>query len=423
MRRSTLCFFALSVLGLKPVVADQPAEKTFSWPVVGTIKRSFDFPDARNALLELPILEVNSKPLYILSCRGRDLLDDPDFEYTGDFECRLRSLYSADLYSTLLTHNPMQERSWESRGRFISESLYGQCADYPEYGRVRHFRLRGMKLTLALSRITFERARRPGGQEESELLKSFHLEVAIEPDPGALSTIAEDVPFAEPPSLPLNGDVVHGYACAEIRRSHIKGEVTKEYIRKQGLEPPYPRIESVTREANLPGPNTEFLFANAPLPRPARGFYMPIRNDRSEIVYEFECSSTEPINKWGISCGLFEKGKATNLLQDSIDPYSRLDPATILPEQLDSQCAMYPDWGAVRVFRLRGFRLQLTLKDAVFVPELSSRGGKSVKLVGLIAHAEQDPSATAPVAEPPRYAYWGFLGRGHSCRELIPAPR
>lgn len=408
---------------MKPVVADESAEKTFSWPAVGTMRRSFNFPEARNALLELPILGVNSKPLYLLSCRGRDLHHDPDFEYTGDFECRLKSLYSTDRYSTLLTYNPLQERSWESRGRFISESLYGQCADYPEYGRVRHFRLRGMKLTVELSRITFERAHRPGDLEESELLKSFRLEVAIERDPSALSTIAEDVPFAEPPSLPLNGDVVRGYACAEVRSNHIRGEVSKEYIKRHGLEPPYPRIESVTRKANLPGQNTEFQFADAPLPRAAQGFYMPIRDDRSEILYEFECSSTEPINEWGISCGLFEKGKGTNLLLDSIDPYSRLDPATILPDQLDSKCAIYPDWGAVRVFRLRGFRLQLALKDAVFAPGRSSSSGKTLKSVGLIAHVEQDPSATAPVAEPPRYAYWGFLGRGHSCEEPIPIPQ
>jgi len=394
----------------------------YAWPNVVGMKKSVDFPVAKNAIVELPVLGTQGRPLYVLECRGRGINIDRDFEYTGDFECRLKSLYTIDRYSTLLTEDPLQERSWESRGRFLSEELTAGCSEYPEYGRLRHFRLRGMTLTLELSQMSFEDLPRPGDQERAKLLSAFRLTVVVQPDPDALSTIAEEAPFAPPSPLTSEGNVVRGYRCDRILRRHINGLISEQYLKENQLEPPYPNIERAVREASLPGQNSEFQFADAPLPAAAQGFYLPIQDDRGQVAYEFECSSTEPINRWGIQCGLFAKGKQTNLLQDSTDPYSRMDRATILPEQLNANCANYPDWGAKRTFRLRGLSLELILKDPVPVRSHGNRGGEELKRVDMIVRVEPDPASTSPVAEAPRYAYWGFLGPSHGCSEptLVP---
>ena len=173
------------------------------WPEVARARRTFDFPDARNASVRLKIRGTNRRPLYLLQCQTRDNARNSNFAYSGDFECRLTSLYSSDAYSTLLTDDPQQSRDWQSRGRVFAEHLIGRCGDYPEYGRVRSFRLRRMKLTLEFSHLRFVQGRRTQNPSEPEtsLLESFRLEVRVEPAPDTLSEIAEPVPYGEPPLL------------------------------------------------------------------------------------------------------------------------------------------------------------------------------------------------------------------------------
>jgi len=159
----------------------------------------------------------------------------------------------------------------------------------------------------------------------------------------------------------------------------------------------------------LPGSNEDFDFAVKPLTPGMRGFYMPVLDKQRQIAYEFECSSTEPIMRWGISCGLFPAGRDVNLLADSSDPFSRIDRATIFPEQIDGVCADYPDWGAERVFRLRGFRLIVRLNKPQFTPSDWDWYGKGMKQVEMSVEVQTDKSATSPVAAFPPHAYWGFL--------------
>jgi hypothetical protein len=137
--------------------------------------------------------------LYRLECHGGGYEGDPQFDYSGDFECRLASLYTEDPYSTLFTENPNQSRDWQSRARFLAEELIGACAEYPEYGRIRTFRLRGMRITLGLADITFV-LREPSGAEVSSppALESFRFDLRVEPDGTAGSAIAEPVPYVEP---------------------------------------------------------------------------------------------------------------------------------------------------------------------------------------------------------------------------------
>jgi hypothetical protein len=172
----------------------------------------------------------------------------------------------------------------------------------------------------------------------------------------------------------------------------------------------------------LPGPNETFEFADKPSPLAARGFDLPIRDVSGRIAYRVECSSVVPIVRYGISCGLFETGNENNLLADSRDAYSLINRADIYPEQLEGKCADYPDWGAERLFRLRGFRLIVRMIDPVFISSPEDWGGKGLQRVEMTVEIERDETASSPVATAPKYAYWNFIPHPNACEVPITNP-
>lgn len=215
MRTPVFAFALYALLGAG-VMSD--SLKPREWPLVGHLDRSYEFKDADHALLRLPIKSLEGKPLYLLDCEGREIPKKPEFEFSGDFECRLTSLYSTGPeHSTLLTDNPEQQRDWESRGRFLSDELYGKCADYPEYGRIRRFRLRAMEIRFELSNLVFARGRRLGDTWDYDLLRSFHFRVTVQPDKSATSPIAEKVPYEQPREL-FPGKDGSPLDCNTVRR-------------------------------------------------------------------------------------------------------------------------------------------------------------------------------------------------------------
>jgi len=402
----------LSLVVLCSAITGAQGSAHYEWPVVKGLEQSFEFSDASQARVELPILGEDGKPLYTLLCLGKGLFrTDRHFDHSGDFECRLNSTYSSstDNYSTLLTDNPVQERSWDSRGRFLWPELLGSCGRYPEYGRNRHFRLRGMELTLEITHI-------PTGSMASgpKEIKSFQLRVRVRPDPTAYSTIAAPVPY-EASDVPQ-------ILCNEVRTKHVPGIVTGEFIMQNGLGPPFPTVVHAEKKGFLPGQNEHFDFADKPLEGASRGFDLPVFDADGHVMYRFECSTTEPIMRWGVSCGFFETGKETNLLADSTDAYSGMNRATVLPEQIYGKCADYPDWGAERIFRLRGMKLTLRLSEPVFVPSDWDRGKQGLGKVEVTVEVTPDASASSPVAAPPEYADWESFPEANSCEKPILNP-
>ncbi|RJQ53428.1 MAG: hypothetical protein C4526_06590 [Nitrospiraceae bacterium] len=172
------------------------AEKK-TWPVVAKLQKSIYFEDASKAEAKITIAGIEGQPLYLIKCHTWLYESDPDFDYSGDFECRLTSLYSPNYYSTLFTDNPKQSRDWESRGRFLAEELYGKCGDYPEYGRKRQFRLRGMKITLAISDLKVRTIDNVVTRQRPRI-ETFRFDILVESDPTAPSEITAPVPYAEP---------------------------------------------------------------------------------------------------------------------------------------------------------------------------------------------------------------------------------
>jgi hypothetical protein len=157
-----------------------------SYPTIKPLQSTFDVPDVTKANVSMDIESTENLPAYHLQCHSAGYIGDPDFDYSGDFECRLSSIGNHDTYSTLLTEDAQQSRDWESRGRFFSADLRGDCALVPEFGANRNFKLRGMSLTLQITDPVFTQ----GGK-----LRSLKLTVTVRPDPGAQRRIAEIIPL------------------------------------------------------------------------------------------------------------------------------------------------------------------------------------------------------------------------------------
>jgi hypothetical protein len=121
--------------------------------------------------------------------------------YSGDFECRLHSSDNKDLESTLLTELTDADADWESRGRFLSEQLVAPSGDYKDFGRMRSFRLRGLKLEIRLSKVVFDEGER-SFSHVAPALKSFDLELVAMPDPTATSSVAATPPLPRRDRIP-----------------------------------------------------------------------------------------------------------------------------------------------------------------------------------------------------------------------------
>jgi len=196
--RNLIFVFLILLIGLDiGVTSIGDTESKRSWPVINPVKKTFHFIDHHEMGAKLRIVGIDGTPLYQLECylNAYDR-EDRDFNYSGNFECRLTSLYSKDRYSTLLTDQIHPTRDWQSRGRFLLEEITGKCAEYPDYGRVRHFRLRGMNLTLEIKNLKIKL----GSAAENapwyvDRIEKLDLDVTVIADPTVLSEIAEPTKY------------------------------------------------------------------------------------------------------------------------------------------------------------------------------------------------------------------------------------
>src|SRR5260221_4153629 len=141
--------FSVIVLAAACVCANTPRAGSPSWPVVQTLHRSFVIQEPSKAVVQTFIHDNSGADLYLFICRTGDDESVPGVNYVGDLDCRLMEAKGGEREENLLleTHAP-DVAAWYSRGRMLADELSGACAKYPEYGRLRHFRLRGMLLTL-----------------------------------------------------------------------------------------------------------------------------------------------------------------------------------------------------------------------------------------------------------------------------------
>jgi hypothetical protein len=175
-----------------------PGRTVGPWPEVKPFRAVFNVEDGQKPSLDIPIRSVDGRTAYQLECRNWRYEGNPDFSYSGDFECRLVARYEAMVHSTLLTEELHATRDWQSRARFRVPELLGRCGDYADYGRVRTFRLRGMRLRLELRNIRFAPSSRTV-DSRSPGLASFRFVIDVQPDLKAQTEIAASSSAPVPP--------------------------------------------------------------------------------------------------------------------------------------------------------------------------------------------------------------------------------
>ncbi len=136
------------------------------WPAMREFELSMgiSFLSHRNDV-EVPLYDVEGRIRYRFICRGDDRevdeatarrLREQGQDVRGDSLVPwwpLTCVLIPEGGRTNLLDSDGSNGPYQTRGRIAGEDLVGACADYPEYGRVRHFRLRGFELTVSFSDI------------------------------------------------------------------------------------------------------------------------------------------------------------------------------------------------------------------------------------------------------------------------------
>jgi hypothetical protein len=211
MKVCVLVPFSLFLASILPCAAQA------RWPQPLPLEADIFYPDGRTAALKVIIFVASGRPGYVIACHTLAFAEtDLDFSYSGDFECRLNSTERAADFgvSTLLTDNPRPTRDWESRGRFLLDEVIDACGDYPEYGRLRHFKLRGMQIGLEVSDLDPVEHPRDGVSK----FKSFRFKVQVTPDATATSSIAERPAYLDPLQPTSAGASLAVCRCDEVKR-------------------------------------------------------------------------------------------------------------------------------------------------------------------------------------------------------------
>lgn len=141
--------------------------------------------------IDVVVVTPRDIPIYKIECGTPDRSNGHVFEYSGDFQCRMIPWGKESSSSDLLSEVPKSTHDWQSRARFFANEVLGLCGSVPDFGRVRTFRLRGMKITLTMSNVEADESGRV------PTLREFDFRVAITPDPTAVSHIAEP-PVVDP---------------------------------------------------------------------------------------------------------------------------------------------------------------------------------------------------------------------------------
>ncbi len=160
-------------------------------------------------MLAFTIFGTNGQPMYLIQCGTGAMNDahsadnpaDSDlYYYSGDWDCQLKPVNEERPIPPTLFAEGVGGRDahWPNRGRFYAEELAGKCADYPEYGSVRHFVFRGMKISMSVTEI---RTNTPVPERETwavARLLSFRFDLRVEPDLAATTPLARPPDFEDP---------------------------------------------------------------------------------------------------------------------------------------------------------------------------------------------------------------------------------
>ena len=171
--------------------------ETPAWPQIIGFETEYRFDDPDKAQVDIKIVDENGNPKYMLECGSYFYDGNPDVAFSGDFECRLESLYSTETVSTLFAYDRKHTRDWENRALFYAEHFVGDCRYSPHGGKPRALRLRNMEIVLEIfeEKLAFEET---GGNRYAKFL-SFRFRVKVSRDDDATRHITDDIGFDDLP--------------------------------------------------------------------------------------------------------------------------------------------------------------------------------------------------------------------------------
>ena len=140
------------ILGSFLSSAELAGQPKSPWPVVQSLDESFTITVPSKAVVKTFIRDLAGRATYLFICRTGDDESVPNVFYSGDLDCRLIPAERGEVEANLLLEAP-RLAAWYSRGRMFARELQGACARYPEYGSVRSFRLRGIRLTMTFDKV------------------------------------------------------------------------------------------------------------------------------------------------------------------------------------------------------------------------------------------------------------------------------
>ncbi len=210
MRSRVIVVFLLIFAFCKPSLGHCAEQQ---WPIIAEFTAKVGIDTSANGIFfTLPLLDVHGITQYSLICVGgsNGFLGNPsifggtkDTNYVGQFACGLTKGNSHEIENSLLSED--ESPYWFSRGRVINfRDLIGACGRYPEYGALRHFRLRNLELTLDFRDMSLDKNGNPA---------FIILAVSVRRDPTATTAQAEQTGFLTPYKSGLSCEkVLHGNA-------------------------------------------------------------------------------------------------------------------------------------------------------------------------------------------------------------------
>ncbi len=188
-----MIFAILIVAATSSSPADEPV-----WPQIVGLEKEYQFEYANEAQVYLTLRDENGTPKYLLECGSIFYDGNSNVYFSGDFECRLESLYSTETVSTLFAYDKEHTRDWENRALFYAEHFVGDCRRSPYGGEPRVLRLRSMKIVLEIfdEELAFEEVE---GRRRYARFVSFRFRVRVSRDDDAIRHITDEIGFDDLP--------------------------------------------------------------------------------------------------------------------------------------------------------------------------------------------------------------------------------
>lgn len=206
MKRVLCCFLlALALL----VNANAGFCAGHAWPEMAEFSAKLGVEtSAERILFNIPLIDVNGQTRYAFICIGGSekyldhLSDTSGTNYVGPLACGLVQAQAEQIGESLLSEDDSPH--WYSRGQIHNfDELLGSCAKYPEYGALRHFRLRGFELTLYFGDVEVDKTGNP---------TYFTLTVSLRRDASITSPQAEQPGYLTPYKV--------GFSCDKVLKGN-----------------------------------------------------------------------------------------------------------------------------------------------------------------------------------------------------------